>query len=672
MKTRYVCAMLVLLTGLGAARAADDGSSFTITPDYSYKTLFHVYEKLKARNRAQFVTTDVALHGAHLLFDYSLRLIELDELDALAKKLTRAMVENCVRNDIDLKTGRDLQAFFSVAAKCLDPDFEVPADVAARVAKDLALMEKHEGGAISATLDNGEDFSQYIPRGHYTRNETFKRYFKAMMWYGRRMFRVEEVRPDCVPPPLASDRWSDAHKRHESRCMLLITWLLHHVKVDGEPAIKTWDKLYIPTVQFAGRTEDLNPHEVKALAEKVWGKLPGPAELEPKKLDRFIRVAAGFSKPKIDSFGAGRKGFCFMAQRFTPDSFVTQCLVTDADTPFGAGVPAHPLVYAGSRRPRPFTWGSNMLLRPPERRFMPRGLDVMAVFGCDLALDLLKADGDTAYKGYDAMLAFLRKDVGRMMAERKDENLYYAWLHALQPLMQPITSAKVPGCLRSTGWQRKQLATSLASWAELRHDTILYVKQSYTPAPRSARPTPLGYVEPQPEVFRRIAQMMRKMERDLGALGVMPAALKGRYEQFAVLCDKLAAVADKELAGKPLERADLWFVSGAALALQRAAKLPRNAHRRVASAADSGMALVADVHTDTNAGVVLEEGVGTPFLLSVKMPVNGRTVTLQGAVFSYYEFKHPMKDRLTDEAWQKMLASDKRPTVPAWYPVKGE
>jgi len=82
------------------------------------------------------------------------------------------------------------------------------------------------------------------------------------------------------------------------------------------------------------------------------------------------------------------------------------------------------------------------------------------------------------------------------------------------------------------------------------------------------------------------------------------------------------------------------------------------------------MALIADVHTDTNARVVLEQGVGTPFLLRVKMPLSGKMTTLYGAVFSYYELKQPMSDRLTDEAWQQMLADPPaRPPCPQWVPV---
>jgi len=43
-----------------------------------------------------------------------------------------------------------------------------------------------------------------------------------------------------------------------------------------------------------------------------------------------------------------------------------------------------------------------------------------------------------------------------------------------------------------------------------------------------------------------------------------------------------------------------------------------------------------------------------------------------GPVLSYYEFKHPMSDRLTDEAWQDLLDSPDKPERPKWYvPLMG-
>ena len=57
--------------------------------------------------------------------------------------------------------------------------------VQSEVTRELALIEKHAGFAPSPIFIYDEDYSQYVPRGHYTRSETLKRYFKAMLWYGR-------------------------------------------------------------------------------------------------------------------------------------------------------------------------------------------------------------------------------------------------------------------------------------------------------------------------------------------------------------------------------------------------------------------------------------------------------------------------------------------------------
>ncbi|MFW9978719.1 MAG: DUF3160 domain-containing protein, partial [Candidatus Thorarchaeota archaeon] len=41
-------------------------------------------------------------------------------------------------------------------------------------------------------------------------------------------------------------------------------------------------------------------------------------------------------------------------------------------------------------------------------------------------------------------------------------------------------------------------------------------------------------------------------------------------------------------------------------------------------------------------------------------------VLARGGSFSYYEFEHPMNDRLTDESWRDMLDSDIEPDFPDW------
>src|SRR3712207_876128 len=80
--------------------------------------------------------------------------------------------------------------------------------------------------------------------------------------------------------------------------------------------------------------------------------------------------------------------------------------------------------------------------------------------------------------------------------------------------------------------------------------------------------------------------------------------------------------------------------------------------------ADKDMAVIADVHTG---GIeVLEEGVGRAYQILAIVPVEGRLVLTRGAVLSYYEFKHPIGDRLTDEKWQAALNRGQAPKPPVW------
>jgi len=77
--------------------------------------------------------------------------------------------------------------------------------------------------------------------------------------------------------------------------------------------------------------------------------------------------------------------------------------------------------------------------------------------------------------------------------------------------------------------------------------------------------------------------------------------------------------------------------------------------------------LVADVHTHGYEGLAVEEGVGDVDLIVVACPTTAGDVFLAaGPVLSYYEFKHPMSDRLTDEAWRDLLASEAAPARPPW------
>ena len=79
-----------------------------------------------------------------------------------------------------------------------------PPSCIAEVQAELALIEAAAGPAESPIFGYTEDYSQYKPRGHYTRSERLERYFKAMMWYGHPGFFINPREPDVTEEEAAS------------------------------------------------------------------------------------------------------------------------------------------------------------------------------------------------------------------------------------------------------------------------------------------------------------------------------------------------------------------------------------------------------------------------------------------------------------------------------------
>ena len=64
---------------------------------------------------------------------------------------------------------------------------------------------------------------------------------------------------------------------------------------------------------------------------------------------------------------------------------------------------------------------------------------------------------------------------------------------------------------------------------------------------------------------------------------------------------------------------------------------------------------------------VLEEGVGPiEWMVVVNRTADGQLSVAVGPVFSYYEFVHPLSDRLTDEQWRTKLEAGAA-TAPRWW-----
>ncbi|MCK5415443.1 MAG: DUF3160 domain-containing protein, partial [Thermoplasmata archaeon] len=206
----------------------------------------------------------------------------------------------------------------------------------------------------------------------------------------------------------------------------------------------------------------------------------------------------------------------------------------------------------------------------------------------------------------------------------------------------------------------QKVNTHLGSWTELRHDTILYAKQSYIPVGVPPKdPEERGYVEPIKGFYPRLLDLVEDTQTRLDAIGVLDADQVQGFDTMASVVVRLDKMVDRELSGDGLTDEDLEWLRDFRYQLARL--------NYAVNEDDQKTLLVADVHTDSNSETVLEEGVGYLDFLIVKVKDgDGNWRYCVGPVFSYYEFTVPMSDRLTDEAWTDILKAGDAPERPEW------
>ncbi|UCC63623.1 MAG: DUF3160 domain-containing protein, partial [Anaerolineae bacterium] len=253
-------------------------------------------------------------------------------------------------------------------------------------------------------------------------------------------------------------------------------------------------------------------------------------------------------------------------------------------------------------------------------------------------------------------------------------------LYCFHPLLE-VPGEGYPAFMGSPAWADKQLHTVLGSWAELKHDTILYAKQVYAemgagPMPPEPVP-PKGYVEPVPRFYARLAALTAMTRQGLGSRDLLVEQDDYSLQRLEELVRAFQTMAEKELRGEPLteeEYTTIRFYGGELEHLtMAAADAEGEPGGRAYMEEEPQAAVIADVATDPGVlpPLVLEEAVGRVNHIHVVVPAveeDGTTYlqVAKGGVFSYYEFPWPADDRLTDEKWRRMLDEGQAPPPPSW------
>jgi len=603
-----------------------------------FRQIYDVYNECEDRGIPAFVTTDACLHTFHILYDYILRVLEInyfiDDLDTITQAMLSDMQATySATSDTSVKEAAMLNvAYLSVPYGLLHPEASNYPGIAT---EEIEKIYEGSGGYINSPLlysedyPYQEDYSQYKPRGHYTRTPELERYFRAMMWLGRITFSLDLYGA------------SQEGLRHAAIQALLLSRSLATATVEPEvtvPISELWDRIYQPTVFFVGKMDDINYLKYLELAEEVFGEdfLSQPPDIlaDEELIDTFITEALKLPEPKI-TVRAG-KGYRFMGQRYIPDSYILDQLVYN---------------------------------EIPDPRLMPRGLDVMAVLGSDRAYEIIDTvyhDPDM-YPDYDEQLTKLNQEFIGYAPEIWAQNLYFNWLYTLIPLLD-VKGEGYPVFMQSVAWVDKDLNAALGSWAELRHDTILYAKQSETwetsvPEPPFVR----GYVEPNPEVYARLSALAGFMRRGLQERGLLDELFENRLVYFEELMLTLKDISVKELQNITPSDEEFVLICNFGGAIETLTSFPPEFEEQYENDADDFMAVIADIHTDPNNNECLEVGVGHPLNIYVIAPVNGIPTLTKGGIFSYHEFKQSLYEgRLTDEEWQELQSGENAKDMPEW------
>jgi len=487
-----------------------------------------------------------------------------------------------------------------------------------------------------------EDMSQFKPRGYYTKSVELSRFFRAMMWLGRIDFRMIET----------LGNGSQVFRLGATQAMLAVRSLMNPSVLAG------WTHIDDVLRTLVSEQDNMNLRQIDDLLHDLGDVTPeSAAAMEPSALAEAI-AQGGYGQQQIASSiiinHTGTRlplsaSFRLMGQRFTVDSQVfTQV-----------------------------TWD-----RTEQRRMMPSPLDAaFGAWGNHGAAYLLLPDLTTY--SYAPNLHMARYVAVNHTNAFWDAGIYHGWLGALsglntrsQDLANPL-AAGLPSVAGSEAWNRRILNTQLASWSQLRHNAVLYAKQSGSTGEGCSFSD--AYVDPYPEFFERLGEYARRglamVEAFTPAEQQVAYSAGFHFSHLAFVASRLGAIATDQRSGLRIAPDDLVWLNGM-IGIGKEYGAEEGWHGWYANLfVDVGNAerfepTITDVHTQptdaagSSVGNVLHVGTGAPRFIIVTVDTGAeRPRAFAGFVSSFHEHITSDFERLTDEEWKGMVGNH---PLPSW------
>lgn len=574
---------------------------FLVVPT-GQKQLFCTYAENELKNIPSFVTADNLLQLLDITFATSLRRTEEQILLPKLNQFTEAVLlelenrDNLARDPADIALRRYFEVLYNLLNNKPYPKLG-PRDLPI-VAAELARIKAAQFSAAALFPERKLDYSQFTVRGHYNTSAALRRYFKAMRWLETMTFGTE----------------SGAGRR--------LAYLAADILRSNPAATALFRDIDRITAFYAGPADEPNLDDFAAFWEKETGGRPDYTAYRDAKmrqvLERLFKAADAQVTARFRPAAPNpNKVLRFMGARYAADSQL-----------FG------------------------LLLDRLGSRYQPGGLDLFAALENESAADILAAEGKAAR--FPKLAAALREGgpiVDGSGVNGDETPLFQQWLHLLRTYANGRENG-APAVFQTPHWQRKKLNTALASWAELKHDAVLYGKQNGAACGGGDEsPKVCGYVEPELEFYRDVRNLLTSLDRRLREMGT--AGLHN-LNQLLELVDFFILVSEKELRGIPLatqENEQIRIIGGLLEAGAVTALDARMRRWETASESARNMAAPADIYRYGSQS--LTAGVGYGDDLYIVIPVNDQLYLMRGAIFSYYEFLS--EKRFSDPEWAERL-----------------
>lgn len=636
-------------------------NGFVVLPfKYSeyFATFMHMfYEGAEYGDYALLITSDAVLNMYHMFYSGSLKALEstyhYDNITTVSNGLLAQAAANYQQCSPELKPYyKKLYAYFGLGSKLLfeetldlsaSQSFDkqslkhqllsklkqsseqwqtlqsaIPSEVQSLIDADYQSITAKAGLLKSVILDKDVDFTQYTVRGHYTASALLSNYFKGMMWYSQSGYDI-------------SNKPEDTEK-------LIISQLISLMIANDSQVEQAWQALYQLTKLYSGQGNNLSYEDMTGFMQTVYGS------------DYQSLSAVDNQAILLDSTYDNKRQQAI--EQLPLPTFTPEVKVVDTDIPYERQFRLM------SQR---YTFDAYVMqnLTEPLKRVNISSFDVLTVFGSQKAEEVLYEyyKPNEKWPEYDQELARMKEDYQQRKDQFFTDDLYHGWLKLIALVLDTPQVNNLPYFMTTNAYQYKNINTALGSFAELKHDNVLYAQQMAAEAggPNDEAAKPLHYVEPNVALYQQLSQLLAKTQAGLKQHGVDDEEISGPIDEMQRYVTLFETVSQKQLNGEPTshdELVEIGYFGG------MVDYIKNNYQYYLASLglgdyeAEKSSALISDIATIFDMGY-LELGTGLPYDIYALVNINGQDVMVRGVVYSSYEFFSAK--RLTDQEWQKML-----------------